>query len=34
MGLQRCNFKVDKQVEETIHSMTESCSKAMLWISA
>ena len=26
----RCNFKVDEQVEETIHSMTERYTKAML----
>ena len=29
--LQRCNLKVDKQVEETIHSMTERYTNAMLW---
>ena len=27
--LQRCNLKVDEQVEETIHSMTERYTKAM-----
>ena len=29
--LQRCNLKVDEQVEEKIHSMTERYTKAMLW---
>ena len=28
--LQRCNLKVDEQVEETIHSMTKRYTKAML----
>ena len=30
--LQKCDLKVDKQAEETIHSMTERYTKAMLWI--
>ena len=29
--LQRQNLKLDKQVEETIHSMTERYMEAMLW---
>ena len=29
--LQRCNLKVQEQVEETIHSMIERYTNAKLW---